>query len=305
MRRILLGVLIVLAALIALPPLVYTIFPPDAPELPAPGRRIEVGGSLAVNALDRGSGSPVVLVHGLPGSAYDWQPLVDAIAGRGARAIAYDRMGYARSDGRGDDDFTIDANARDLVGLLEAEDLRDVTLVGWSYGGPVSIQAAGRAPDRVGRLVLIGSAGPSEDDDEPPVPPAWLGPALIWVGAVPPLGRAIQEGASTEAFSDGPVPDWWLPQLAANFAAPHTRYTYRQEIMQLADSGELGLDAVSQPILLIHGDDDRLAPLATSEWLHRHAERSDLLVVEGGSHMLPITHTGFVADRILAFSDER
>ena len=64
-----------------------------------------------------------MLVHGLPGSAYDWAPLTDALAARGFRVIAYDRMGYGYSDARADGDFTIAANARDLLGLLENQDL--------------------------------------------------------------------------------------------------------------------------------------------------------------------------------------
>jgi pimeloyl-ACP methyl ester carboxylesterase len=70
----------------------------------------------------------------------------------------------------------------------------------------------------------------------------------------------------------------------------------------LAQSGDLGLEELSQPLLLIHGDDDRLAPLAIAEWLHRHAPGSELIVVEGGSHMLPITHADLLADRIAAHS---
>ncbi len=301
MRRLLLGVVILLAAAVALPPAWYAVFPPQAPELPAAGRRLDVGDGLAVNAIERGSGSAVVMVHGLPGSGYDWRPLVDAVAARGRRAIAYDRIGYGRSDGRRDGDFTFDANARDLVGLLKSENLRDVTVVGWSYGGPVSILAAGLAPDRVGRLVLIGSAGPSDDADEPPSVPFFFRPLMIYVGLVPPIGVAMARGSSAEAFSDGPQPDWWLPQVAANFAMPHTRYSYREEIAGISASGDLGLDRVSQPILLFHGDDDRLAPLAVSEYLDRHAKRSELIVIQGGSHMLPITHAELLADGIVAF----
>ena len=56
---------------------------------------------------------------------------------------------------------------------------------------------------------------------------------------------------------------------------------------------------------MIHGDDDRLVPLAVGEGLHQSAQRSELLVVEGGSHMLPITHPDLLADRIAAFTAAR
>jgi len=303
MRRVLLVLVILLVAVVALPPAWYAVFPPEAPPMPAAGRRIDVGDGLAVNAVDRGSGPAVVMVHGLPGSGYDWAPLTDAIAARGRRAIAYDRMGYGRSDGRRDGDFTVDANANDLVGLLESEDLRDVTVVGWSYGGPISLMAAGRAPDRVGRVVLIGSGGPSSDTDAPPSIPFFFRPLMIYVGLVPPIGVAMMQGSSAQAFSDGPQPDWWLPQLGANFAMPNTRYTYREEIAAIGASSDMGLENLPQPVLLLHGSDDRLAPLAIGEYLDSHLKRSELIVIENGSHMLPITHTDLLASRIVAFSE--
>jgi pimeloyl-ACP methyl ester carboxylesterase len=303
MRHVLRVILILPLVLIALPPAWYALFPSEAPEMPPAGRRIEVDSGVTVNAIDRGSGPAVVLVHGLPGSAYDWTPLTDAIAARGRRAIAYDRIGYGFSDGRGDGDFTIDANARDLVGLLESEELRDATVVGWSYGGPVSLLAAGLAPQRVARLVLVGSGGPSEDQEEPPSIPFFFRPLMRYIGAVPPLSGAIMRETSVQAFSEGPQPDWWLPQLHANFAMPHTRETYREEGAGIGRSSDLGLDRLAQPVLLIHGDDDRLAPLAISQYFDRKLARSELLVIEGGSHMLPITHTELLADRIAAFSE--
>jgi pimeloyl-ACP methyl ester carboxylesterase len=302
MKRVLIVLLLLVMALVVVPPVWFRVFPAEAPDLPAAGRSIAVGGGLSVNALDRGAGPPLVLVHGLPGSAYDWAPLIDALAERGRRVIAYDRVGYGYSDGRRDQDFTMDANVRDLVGLLESEDLRGATLVGWSYGGPVVMGAAQRVPERVAGLVLVGSGGPSDDSAEPPTPPAWFGPLMTWIGWVPPVGRATQRALSAQAFSDQAPPDWWLPQLAANFAQPNTRTTYLSEMMQLAASGPLEIEALGQPVLILHGSDDRLAPPAIANWLHAHVAHSELAIVEGASHMLPITHTELLANRIAAFS---
>jgi pimeloyl-ACP methyl ester carboxylesterase len=308
MRRLIAVVLVLLVALIGAPPLYYFFFPVQPPQLPGPDQRFAVRDGLMVNTVVKGSGPPVVLVHGLPGSAYDWAPLTDALAARGFQVFAYDRLGYGRSDARPDEDFTIAANARDLLGLLNNQDLHDATVVGWSYGGPVSIEAAGRDPSRIGRLVLIGSAGPPEAAPEPP--PALEGlifsePVLAWVRAVPPVGRAVMAAMSDDAFSDQPEPDWWLPQLAANMARPDTPRSFQREAARL-NAGDASIDpvTVAQPILLLHGDDDRLAPLALGQWIESHARHADLEVVQGGSHMLPITHTELVADRIADFAKQ-
>lgn len=306
MRRLLAVVLIVFVAMIGLPPLYFYFFPSQPPQLPGPDQRFAVGNGLMVNTVVKGSGPPIVLVHGLPGSAYDWAPLTDALAARGFQVFAYDRVGYGRSDARPDEDFTIAANARDLLGLLNTQDLHDATVVGWSYGGPVAIEAAGSDPSRISRLVLIGSGGPPEAAPEPP--PAlqrliFSEPVLAWLRAVPPAGRAVQAAMSDEAYSDAPEPEWWLPQLAANMGRPDTPRTFQGEAERIG-GGDASMDPVTvgQPILLLHGDDDRLAPLALGQWIESHARNADLEVVQGGSHMLPITHTELVADRIAEFA---
>ncbi len=304
MRKLLLALVLLLGAAIALPPLYYAAFTPPLPELPPAGRRIPVSDGVSVNAIERGAGPAVVLVHGLPGCAYDWAPLADALAARGMHAIAYDRVGYGYSDARSDGEYTVEANARELVALLASEGLRDATLVGWSYGGPVAISAATLDASRIGRLVLLGSGGPSDEPLEPPALVRFFSkrPVARWIGAVPPVAHALQAAVTRAAFSDAAQPAWWLPQVQANFGMPATRVTYWMEGAALASPGAFDPAAAKRPILLIHGDDDRLAPLAISEWIQRHAPGSELVVVPGGSHMLLITHVDLVADRIAAFA---
>jgi pimeloyl-ACP methyl ester carboxylesterase len=302
MKRIFFLICGLLIAAVVLPPLYYSFVPADAPQLPAPGRRIDVGDGVSVNATDEGSGRPIILVHGLPGSAYDWAPLSRALAARGHRVIAYDRVGYGHSDARSNDAFTPEGNADDLIGLIESEDLRDVTVVGWSYGGPVAIIAGRKDPSRIGRLVLIGSGGPSDEPEERPAAMALLssGPVRWYLAAVPPMGRGLQVALSEVAFSGGAQPDWWLPNLEANFAMPSMRTTYYAEGERFMES-ELGIEEVDQSILLLHGDDDQLAPLAIGEWLARHAKHTKLIAIEDGSHMIPITHASQLADSIHEF----
>jgi peroxiredoxin len=282
----------------------FRIFPVEPVPLPAPGLRVSVRDGLAVNAIVKGDGPPVVLVHGLPGSAYDWAAQSEALAARGFRVYAYDRIGYGHSDPRRDGDFSVAANALDLLGLLDSQALSDVTVVGWSYGGPVSIEAAGRDASRIGRLVLVGSGGPTDDEKQPPEGQDlfYSEPLLAWLAAVPPVGRGVQKLLSEQAFSEAPQPGWWLPLLAANFGAPHTLHTYQQEGRRVAE-GDMSIDplTVGVPILLIHGDDDRLVPVKVSEWIQSHARRAELVVIEGGSHMLPVTHAELLADRISGF----
>lgn len=311
MKRILLATGLLLVAVIALPPLWFAIFPHEpAPPLPAAGRRVVMPNGAGVNVVAEGSGPPVVLVHGLPGCAYDWRLLMPELAERGRRAIAYSRVGYGHSDPRPDGRYTPQANAEELLALLEKLDARDATVVGWSYGGVTAIFAAAADPSRIGRLVLVGSGGPDSPDAAPPEMPLamrvlYSDPVLRWRTAVPPLGIGLMRAVSEQAFSGQPQPAWWLDGLRANFSDWDTLVTYRSEMAGVGSdaesSSEFPADRVGVPTLILHGDDDRLAPIAIARYLHSVMPASELVEVAGGSHMIPVTHAPLLADRIAAF----
>jgi pimeloyl-ACP methyl ester carboxylesterase len=302
-RRISIALALLVAAALLLPPLWYAVFRETPPELPPPGRRVVLETGVAVNVVEAGSGPAVVLVHGLPGCAYDWRELSSALAERGLRAIAYDRVGYGYSDARpAGTPFTAEQNAVELVALLDALDVRDATVVGWSFGGATTMLAVRRSPTRIGRIALVGSAGPGIEDQGPPPLPVrvmFSAPVLAWVAWVPPAARGLRALSSDAAYSGQPQPDWWMPTLDANFGRPHTPATYRMEGRSFAGAPP-DTTGLSLPILVFHGEDDLFAPVAIAHELARRAPHSKLVVVEGGSHMLPITHAGRLADEIAA-----
>jgi non-heme chloroperoxidase len=307
MRRAAIALVVLILAAIAVPPTVFAVLSGSrAPDLPPAGRLLELPGGARLNLLERGLGPALVLVHGLPGCSYDWKPLHERLGAGGRRAIAYDRVGYGHSDRRrADAGFTFDENAGELLELLEAFDLSDATLVGWSYGGGVVIRAAMRQPERIGRVVLLGSVGPAMEVSHPGPAQrvAFSGPLLAWVSMIPPLANSIARRASAEAFSDQPMPEWWVPQLRANLARPGTTETWLAEERELALDG-LEPDSLELPVLVIHGTDDRLVPVEVGEDLYsRTRPHARMLRVEGGSHMLPITHPDLLAQHILGFAD--
>lgn len=125
--------------------------------------RTEAAG-LSTRYLEQGQGKPVVLVHG-GGAGADswgnWRMSIPLLAAQGFRVLAVDMVGFgdtAKPDPDGFE-YSQDARTRHLVGFLEALDLRDAVLVGNSMGGLTSMGATLAAPDRVDKLVLMGSAG--------------------------------------------------------------------------------------------------------------------------------------------------
>ena len=310
MKRLLLIVVALIVTAVILPPLFFMVFPADPPsELPAPGRRVVLESGAGLNVLDSGQGPAVVMIHGLPGSAYDWRETIPALVALDRRAIAYDRVGYGRSDPRASQNYTPEANANELLGLLEAMDLRDVTVVGWSYGGSTAMTAAMNGSERIGRLVLVGTGGPDSDDAQVPEASAFMrffysDSVLRWRNAIPPLGVVLMKALSNNAFSEGPQPDWWLEGLRANFSRSGTLITFREEMFGLTPEnvGSFDTALIQMPTLLLHGDDDRLAPVGISKYLSTQIAGAKLVLYPGGSHMLPVTHANEIAKEIVAFA---
>ena len=127
---------------------------------PEIARNIEVHG-VKTNYHDLGSGKPLFLIHGSgPGvSAWaNWRLAMPNFS-EVARVIAPDMLGFGYSERPGKDYYNMESWLDQVVGLMDALDIERTDLVGNSFGGAISLAMAIRHPDRVRRIVLMGSAG--------------------------------------------------------------------------------------------------------------------------------------------------
>ncbi len=109
---------------------------------------------------DWGAGRPVVLVHGWPLNADMWDYQMTHLAAHGLRVIAYDRRGFGRSE-QPWTGYDYDTLADDLSAVIDALDLRDAGLVGFSMGGgEVARYLARHGSARISRAVLVSSVTP-------------------------------------------------------------------------------------------------------------------------------------------------
>lgn len=308
MRRTFLGAAVALVLIVIVPPAWYGLFPSPLPALPPEGREVVTSDGVGINVVDTGSGPPIVLTHGLPGSAYDWRELTPLLADQGFRVIAYDRLGYGHSDLRPDENYTIEANTNDLLALINALELDSVTVAGWSYGGAIVARAALTNPRVISRVVLISTTGPTARGQEPPPPPLpvrvlYSPPASLWRQAVPPVSYSLMAAFSDTAFRDAPQPDWWMETLKANAGRPATALTFSKEMLAMAESEQPSFEAIRQPTLLIHGEDDGNAPVEISRYLNTIIPNARYIEVSHAGHMLPVTHEALLAHEIRAFVD--
>lgn len=237
---------------------------------------VDVNG-IATNYHDVGAGDPVLLIHGSgPGvSAWaNWRTVLPVL-GENHRVIAPDVLGFGyteRPEGLG---YDLATWTEHLVGLLDALGLDRVAVVGNSFGGALALNVAASHPDRVSRLVLMGSVGVPFEITE--------GLDKVW-GFEPSLENmvdlmgvfAYDRSLLTEDLAKLRLEAATRPGVqeafASMFPAPRQRSV---EAMTVPDEY---IRELTQPTLLIHGRDDEVIPLSTSMRLHELIEQSELHV---------------------------
>lgn len=255
---------------------------------PEIGQRIVAAG-IETNVHDMGTGFPVLMIHGSgPGvSAWaNWRLVMPTLA-RQARVIAPDMAGFgfsARADGY---DYTMDNWVAQAVGVLDALDIDQADLVGNSFGGALALALAIRHPQRVRRLVLMGSVGvPFE---------ITAGLDAVW-GYTPSLDnmralldlfawdRTLVNDELAQLRYDASIRPGFQESFAAMFPAP------RQRWVDAMASAEADIRAIAHETLVIHGRDDKIIPLANSLTLAQWIDRAQLHVFGRCGHWTQIEH---------------
>lgn len=255
---------------------------------PEIGRRIVAAG-IETNVHDMGAGFPVLMIHGSgPGvSAWaNWRLVMPALATQ-ARVIAPDMAGFgfsARPDGYA---YTMDNWVAQAVGVLDALEIEQADLVGNSFGGALALAMAIRHPQRVRRLVLMGSVGvPFEIT--PGLDAVWgYTPSLDNMRAILDLfawDRTLVNDELAQLRYAASIRPGFQESFAAMFPAP------RQRWVDAMASAEADIRAIDHETLIIHGRDDRIIPLANSLTLAQWIDRAQLHVFGRCGHWTQIEH---------------
>jgi haloalkane dehalogenase len=106
--------------------------------------------------VDEGTGRPVLLLHGQPTWGYIFRKFIPPLAAT-HRVVVPDHMGFGKSETPSDREYTLRTHVDNLTALIEALDLRDITLVMQDWGGPIGVGFAVRHPERIHSLVLMNT----------------------------------------------------------------------------------------------------------------------------------------------------
>jgi pimeloyl-ACP methyl ester carboxylesterase len=245
---------------------------------------------------------PVVLVHGLGGSTINWQLIGAPLAQRlDTEVIALDLPGFGRTRLPDDHHATVGANGQIVAALLGT--LGPSTLIGNSMGGAITIGVAARYPDLIAGVVLVDPALPRRGRGaRPSIGAIATLPTLApRIGALVVAARTRPPAAVADAtlrlvFHDPDRIDHDVLRRVARLGAERSQYpevprafaeATRSLLAQSADPRALWRDmrAITAPVLVVQGRDDRLVPTSVVREAVRRREGWELEVFERCGHV--------------------
>jgi non-heme chloroperoxidase len=256
---------------------------------------------------DWGSGQPIVFHHGWPLSADDWDNQMLFFLDKGYRVIAHDRRGHGRSS-QTDTGNEMDTYAADVAALAAALDLKDAVHVGHSTGGgEVARYVARHGKGRVAKAVLIGAVPPVmvKSDKNPGGLPIEVfdgfRSALVADRAQfyldVPSGPFYGFNRAGAKVSEGAIRNWWRQGMMGGTKAHYDCIKAFSETDFTDD-----LKTIDVPVLIMHGDDDQIVPIADSALLAaKLVKKGTLKVYKGLPHGMCTTHPDTVNPDLLAF----
>ena len=258
----------------------------DNPEI---GATADANG-IKTNYLEAGQGDPVVLIHGSgPGvtSYANWRLVIPALA-ENFRVIAPDMVGFGFTERPASVQYGVQTWADQVIGLMDTLELAKAHLVGNSFGGAIALRIATQHPDRVGKLVLMGSMG---------VPfPITDGLERVWgyepsfenmrrVLDVFAYSRDLVNDELAEVRYRGSIQPGFQESFSAMFPAPRQRWV---DAMRTPDDD---IRALRHRTLIVHGREDQVIPVQTSLRLEELIDNADLSVFSHCGHWSMIERT--------------
>lgn len=260
-------------------------------------------GAIQTNYHDVGEGAPVLLIHGSgPGvSAWaNWRLTIGALSDR-FRCLAPDMAGFGYSVAPDGWEHSREKWLAQLIAFMDAKGIAKAHVIGNSFGGSMALALAIHYPDRVDKLVLMGSVGV----------PFELTPGLdaVWgyTPSVANMAALLKIFAWNQALvgedlarmrHEASVRPGVQEAYASMFPAP------RQRWVDAMAHPEAAIRAIGHETLLVHGRDDKVIPLATSLTMNQWIDNSQLHIFGRCGHWTQIEHAAAFARLVAGFLAE-
>ena len=251
--------------------------------------------------------TPIMFHHGWPLSADDWDAQMMFFLGQGYRVIAHDRRGHGRST-QTDGGNEMDTYAADVAALTDKLDLKGAIHVGHSTGGGECIHYVARAkPGRVAGAVLIGAVPPvmiRKESNPGGLPLEVFDQFRAGTAANRaqffldiPTGPFYGFNRPGATVSEGVIRNWWRQGMMGSIKAHYECVKAFSETDFTED-----LKSVDVPVLIMHGDDDQVVPIADSAELSiKLVKNGTLKIYPGFPHGMCTTHADVINPDLLAW----
>jgi pimeloyl-ACP methyl ester carboxylesterase len=259
---------------------------------------------MTLNYVSAGSGRPVVLIHGNPGSYQDYTLAVVGRLSQSYHVVAFDRPGHGYSERHDSVQTTVEVQARIIRDALEKLGLKKPVLVGHSWGGSLVLAAAVTYGEDLAGIVLLAPAA------YPSVSREWwsLLPHVPLIGnfvvnrLTPFLGRAMVRKSLQQAYDPQDVQEDYVERSLDLWMRPdHIRacaYDERTLGASLTVLSKHYRD-IEMPVVIVTGSADRLLnPEEHAYPLHQAIKNSKLVVLPETGHQLPQTRPDAVISAI-------
>lgn len=263
------------------------------PEVQANGIRIHY--------QDEGAGPPVVLVSGLSYGMWAWRWVAPLLA-RSFRVVRLDNRGIDGSE-KPPGPYSTQLMAEDVLGLMDALRLPPCTLVGLSLGGMISQEVALARPERVERLVLMGTHHGGKNIV--PLTPAALEVLMNRTGTPRELAERALKVNMDPGFA-GRAPDRLEEYFRYRERLGMTAESYQAQLAAgIGHDAEARLSGLRMPVLIVHGDQDLVVPPGNAELLKKGIPHAQLKLLPGAGHILPVERPEAIADLLATFASGR
>jgi pimeloyl-ACP methyl ester carboxylesterase len=280
------GLLLILCAL------VLSALPVSAGAIPAgfKGNLIEIKGQ-QLRVYQTGSGPDILLIHGLPGCIEDWETIIPELSKK-YRVTAYDRPGHGFSSANSLR-YDVGQNADIALALIDKLKLNNPVVVGHSYGGTMVVAIAERNPSNVKAIVSVSPVTTSRGKPDTIfyiLRTPLIGPASAWLVKLFTGCSMIRDGLN-EAFDPNQkdmqqgfidVRCMIFSQSKVLKTLSHEEMTMRADVKKMAPLYGI----IKKPLFIVHGESDRVVPVADGILLSKAAPGSRLILYKNTGHMV-------------------
>ena len=250
-----------------------------------PGRIVTVDG-VGLHYVERappvgGDAPAIVMIHGFGGNTYSFRHQIVDLA-QDYRCVAIDLKGFGYSERPDGGDYSLTAQARLILGAMDALGIGKAALVGQSMGGEVVMRMAEMAPERVERMILAASV------------PGKRVPIVLRLSfmrrLVDPIARLVAVRSWKRLFYDSNRPD--LEEIRAEYQKPARIYGTMRTVWEMWEGirhdERIDFARLTQPVLILWAEKERILPLPgrSLRWLQAQLPHAVTEHIPLSGHML-------------------